>query len=305
MRVLVLLTLAACGARPADVVLLDGNNYTFSGTIDVPDHPTRVGDVTVAFSGCDGDLQCHPVDPVGDVDSVQLVRFGSLSREEVEAGLTDDRLQQADVSGYIEAEPGDATEVALSSMTLQGTPVDLATEYTPEGGTYLLVLARGAETGQGVLSLAFLVPTADSDVDRVEIGPGCGLLTWSVDLEALSPVPVPREGGWNLDWSGLVDDGQGNPFDFSSVDRLTLGHYPDLDVAALEERFLDLELIAAEEWSMALPGGATADLAEAVTDAGEPFTGFSGDGAWVLALRCSTCYDPAPLFLTLLEPVEG
>mgnify|MGYP005741916403 CR=1 FL=1 len=34
------------------------------------------------------------------------------------------------------------------------------------------------------------------------------------------------------------------------------------------------------------------------------FTGFSGDGIWILALTCSTCANPAPLFLTVLEPTE-
>jgi hypothetical protein len=34
-------------------------------------------------------------------------------------------------------------------------------------------------------------------------------------------------------------------------------------------------------------------------------SGVTPDGTWVLALRCSTCANPAPRFLTLLEPVEG
>ena len=36
---------------------------------------------------------------------------------------------------------------------------------------------------------------------------------------------------------------------------------------------------------------------------GELFTGFDrGPGVWLLALMCSTCQNPAPILLTVLEP---
>ena len=52
---------------------------------------------------------------------------------------------------------------------------------------------------------------------------------------------------------------------------------------------------------MDLPGGTTASLGDA-TNGGAAFDGFSGNGVWLLALRCTTCANPAPLFLTVLEP---
>jgi hypothetical protein len=38
------------------------------------------------------------------------------------------------------------------------------------------------------------------------------------------------------------------------------------------------------------------------TNGSEWLTDVSGDGMWILALRCSTCYNPAPVFLTILDP---
>ena len=35
-----------------------------------------------------------------------------------------------------------------------------------------------------------------------------------------------------------------------------------------------------------------------------PEYGFTADGTWILGLTCSTCANPAPLFLTVLEPSE-
>jgi hypothetical protein len=37
-----------------------------------------------------------------------------------------------------------------------------------------------------------------------------------------------------------------------------------------------------------------------------PFAGFSrNDGIWALGLLCTTCQNPAPVVLTILEPSDG
>ena len=79
-----------------------------------------------------------------------------------------------------------------------------------------------------------------------------------------------------------------------------LGYYAGATVEDLQEQFLDLELIADQTWSIELTGTTGYDLAE-IPD----FTGFTTDGTWILALTCSTCANPAPLFLTVLEPTDG
>ena len=50
-----------------------------------------------------------------------------------------------------------------------------------------------------------------------------------------------------------------------------------------------------------MAGELVADLALATGDDGD-FTGFTDGGTWVLALMCSSCSNPAPLFLTVVEP---
>jgi hypothetical protein len=79
-----------------------------------------------------------------------------------------------------------------------------------------------------------------------------------------------------------------------------VGRYTDLSIEDLQNQFLDIELIADDLWTIELTGGSTANLADLSGDT--PFTDFSAEGTWVVALRCSLCSNPAPLFLSVLAP---
>jgi hypothetical protein len=234
---------------------------------------------------------------------VGLIRFPLLSQDDVEAGLSANDLQQSDVSGFVQVlpEPGD-TCVLLSEFTFFGTPIDIAEEYTSAGGTYLLLLSPTTSLGVGTLVLAFLAPTPGETTDRVDLEPGCGVLDLDVDLASVAPVPVCATGPWIADWSGLTRDGQGNDVALANVDSIRIGLYEGVTVEDLEAGFLNIETTATHLWTAPLDSDQTSiDLSEATED-GSAFSGFEGDGLWLFALRCSTCYNPAPLFLTFFEP---
>ena len=126
------------------------------------------------------------------------------------------------------------------------------------------------------------------------------MLDFEANLADKDSTPISKEGPWLLDWSDLTTDGRGNEFSHTSVDGIMVGRYESLTPSDLESQFLDLEYIADELWTMELTGGSTADLSDLSGDT--PFTDFSGEGTWILALRCSLCSNPAPLFLTTLVP---
>ena len=78
-----------------------------------------------------------------------------------------------------------------------------------------------------------------------------------------------------------------------------------MSVEDLEQQVFDIELIATEIWELGLDRETEADLSEARSrDGGAAFDGFAdrSDGVWLLALMCSTCQNPAPLLLSVLEP---
>ncbi len=297
------LALAAC--KDPIIYLEDANNFSYVGTVDVPSVATAdASDLEICWDQLLQDIQCHDLDAAQDIDWLSLVRFGHLSQEEVEQKLNDDNLLQSDQSGYVEYENEDAsTCVSLSDFSFMGTPVDVPAEYNSELGTFMVLLSTGDVIGVGTRMLLFLEPTPKSKNTAVEMPDGCGVLDFSADLQSLEPVVVPREEPWSLDWWNLTTNGLGNAMEHENIDGLMLGFYEGMSAQDLQEQFLDLQLITDQIWTMDIDGGATAELSEADNN-GSAFTGFEGNGTWVLAMTCSRCANPAPLFLTLLEPEE-
>ncbi len=294
----------ACTTDP--VVLSDTNNFTYSGDVHVPSIPTiPAEDLDICWDEVLLDIQCHDLDPVEDVDMVSLVRFLHLTEDEVAEKIGNDGLQQADMSGYVEWENTGETCTELSALSFRGTVIDVPAEYTLDGGTYLLTLATGGTLGSGTRMLSFLTPTAESDNTRVDVGDGCGVLDFDADLASLAPVKFPDEGPWEIDWSTLTRTGLGNTLLPSDIDGLSLAFYAGSTRSELQQSFLDLELIADELYGLPISGTLTADLTQATTEEGTTaFSGLTGDGTWLLALTCSRCANPAPLFLSAMETSE-
>lgn len=214
--------------------------------------------------------------------------------------MSDATLQQADISGYVESRVGEQTCTSLSDMSFFGTSIDVTTEYRSDLGTYLLAFTTGTEPAVGSRMLTFIQPSLGSDNGRVEVSGGCDVLEFSVNLGALEPVALPKDGPWVVDWSAVTTDGRGNLSDFEAVDTVTLAHYGDQKLSELEAEFLNIESMATRLWSAPLESGSVFDL-ELLSDAEGAFPGFQADGLWVFALLCERCFNPAPLFLTRIE----
>lgn len=288
---------APSGAVP----LLDANSYSYTGVLDAPSFPVAaLSDATLGWSGLTDDIQCHALDPVADIDDTALIVFPYLSEAEVEDGLSNDSLSQADMTVYLAFQPGDDTEVSLSELSFFGTDADIETLFEEGSGSWMVLLKTGTTVAAGARMLAFLEPRTDTEQTRAEVTDGCSVLDFSADLSSLTPVPVLSDGPWLLDWGGLTRDGHGNPFVPERVDGLMIARF-DETVPELEADFLDLTLLAEETWTYDITSGTSADLA-ALPGPSPTFPGFSSGGVWALALTCSLCPNPAPLFLTVLVP---
>lgn len=293
----------ACPDEGAEVVFADGNGYAFDGALDIASTDLADGvEPVFDWSGLTRDLQGHPLDPASEVDNAAVVVLRDVTEEEVEHGLSNDSLEQSAVALYVSWEPAGATEAALGDMTMLGTDIDVE-QYFHEGyGVWLLVLTTGTVPGVGTRMAAFFRPVPGAPDTRLVVTDESTVLDYEVDLESLAPVALPAGSAQvTVDWSGIATDARGDPFVASDVDQLTVGRYEGLTPAGLEAVFLDLDLIADASWTMGVSGASRASLGALEGDSG-PFPGVDGDSTWVLALRCSTCTNPAPPFLALLEP---
>jgi hypothetical protein len=284
------------------VILADDENFSYVGDLVLTSTQTaELSDLHFDWSEVANDLQCHAMDPAADVDNLALMVFPNLSQEEVALELSNDSLQQRDLGAYISFENDDhLTEADLTDLTFFGTDPEIVSEYAEGSGTWMLLLASGTTPGVGTRILHFIEPLASSENTEIDFPDGCGMLDFDADLLSKQTTAISTEGPWVLDWTDLSIDGRGNDFNHSSIDGVMVGRYADLSVEDLQNQFLDIELMADDLWTIELTGGSTADLANLSGDT--PFTDFSAEGTWIVALRCSLCSNPAPLFLSVLAP---
>ncbi len=287
------------------IMLLNENNYTWTGGLDIPAYVTaELVDIHFDWSGMDKDMLCHDMDPVADVDSVGLTRFPLLAQDDVGGGLTNNSLKQSDTNGYVSCEPGDRTECWLSEFSFGGTAYNTIEVYEEGGGTFLFNLQTGTQPGQGARFVAFLEPTTTSDVTELVLEPTCDIVSMEFDLTALAPLDVPATGPWTVDWSLLSVSGNGLPVIPGDLDEVMVASYDGLSTEELSEQFLDLDLLATDLYTLQLDGGTQATLGGLVTADGKGFEGFTTDQTWLLALRCNTCTNPSPVFMTVVNVTE-
>lgn len=285
-----------------DVLLADVHNYSFWGLLDGPSFTfEEVTDPVIRWDELDHDLQCHDLDPVDDVDVVGLMVFPYLDEQEVEEGLSYDSLSQVDMTIFLSVEPGDRTSVNLSEFTFDGTEVSPQDRFEIDSGTWAVVLTSGFRIGVGTRMLGFLNPTSEAVDAEASLADGCSVLEYEADLSSLREVPVLPDGPWDVDWGEVTEASYGGTFEAVKVSEIMVGHY-DMEREEIAANFLDLELDATALYTMEHPSGITADLSELKDADGKPFPGFTDDGTWLFALRCGTCSNPAPLFLTVLVP---
>ncbi len=285
-----------------DMVFLDENNYHYTGLFDAPSVKTaQLQDLTLSWASVTQDLQCHDMDVTTEIDTLSFMLFPHLTEQEVEDGLSAGTLEQGDLQLYLSYAPEGATDALLTDLTFFGTDADIEAFYEDGNGTFLLVLATGESIGVGGRDLVFIDPDPVETNTHVEFSEGCGILDFSGDLTDLEPVAVAEAGPFTLDWTGLTTDGQGNPINTNNIDQIMVAHYDTATPAELESVFFDVELLADDLWFLDHGGGTTATL-DGMTNAEGDFPGFSASGTWLLALRCTLCPNPAPLFLTVLAP---
>ena len=287
---MITLLMARAGCGEETVLLEDPNNYTFTSTLEIGSvEILEKTDITVDWCSLTVDFLGLDMAPE-DVDYVVLSRW-ELSKEELEATLVATNLPQKDLSGSADYTPsGTECSAPLSAFEFLGTPILVEDEiYASADETYILTVFADDRAKM----LTFFEPTATGPIDPIVIGNDSGAVGFDVDLDA--GTPVSTSGTPVVDWSSLTADGAGQEFPLNKMDRMFIARY-DLTTAELAADFIHLEELATEAYELNTDALLDFDLA---TVSG--FGGFDDSGLWVLAMRCSTCYNPAPPFLAVVS----
>jgi hypothetical protein len=292
------------------IVLADANNYTSTSSLEaVPTETVAAGvDLEICFDQVVADLQCHEVSPVADLDNIAITRFEGKSVDDVKAMVVAGEVTSAGTQ-YFERKLGHDTDcVNLSEFKFSKNLVPADDFVETDTDTYLVIVTEGITPAVGTRSMKFVAPSSASDVDRLDLATGCGLLEFTADLR--DPVAAPKGGPWIADWRGVTLDGQGNPFAPARVDKVLVGFYEGLSETDVEAQIFDLETLPGDEhlWETAISSKRQVDLKSLRRKSdGQRFAGFDvgADGTWLLALLCTGCQNPQPLLLTILEPSGG
>lgn len=300
------------------VKLAQSNNYTFTSSLTPPPGtPVAAGeDLQVCWTDVTKDIQGHPVNAAKDINDVSLIRVISNSETEVADWLNKGELGSSQVDTDFEYRTdGTATCAKLSDFVTVGgtTKLDPTKDFKPESGiTYLLVFAHGTKIGFGALTVMFVKPDANSNVSSVNAqADSSTMLDFHADLHSGTPLTVPKDEAPRLDWTAVTKNGQGQDIAINAVDSVLIGFYEGKMVSDLETGFLNLEQDTpamggpSQSWEVPVGSGSIVSLSKATGRAGEgPFTGFSatGTGTWLVGMFCSSCQNPAPVIVSILDP---
>jgi hypothetical protein len=332
------LTLTACGgggnsgggSSTPDVTPVDctgdgimvkaakANNYQFSSTLTFPPINVKPNtELNFDWSGVSRDFLGHDVNPKTDLNMISLLSW-NLPLKDLETNLNADTLRQADLTvvpltlttdGNTAGVSAGATSAKLYTFTLNGgvvTPDQLAPyfdadNYPPITTTYTLMAATGTVVGQGVRMIqSFLLDKSSSNTD-VKMTSDSTKLTYSANLHTLTPTGIkPGTGDITFDWTDMTETALGTNFDPTSITYALVGHYTQ-GIGDLENKFLDIQLIATELYEGTISIGTSIKLSDLKDKNGNPFAGIDNTGTWVVALQCGACHNPAPWYLSTLR----
>lgn len=290
----------------------ESNNYTFSSTLDVTVTPvTPLSNLFIDWSGVTKDFLGNTIDPTTDVETVFVVVW-RLPVDQMIAKLNEDALSTPDSAGAIayyndmgmtasnifEFEVAGGGPLPMEELLIRVDPA----QYPPSMHSYSVLPSEGGTPGEGAKVVHAFVLDETSTNTNITVTNDSTKLEYTATLTAHVPTNIPV-GASNIlvDWSDMIQNAMGRDFIGTNIFEVLVAKYTQTP-AELEMNFLQIENIAAEMYRGDVLAGRELALTELTREDGTPFAGISADGTWILALICGVCGNPAPWYLTLLQP---
>ena len=293
--------------KSAGILLEDANNFSFSSQVEAQSIAIAAeenanvhwGDLTVDMLGNHMNST--------DINMVSVVLFPRLSQTEVLFGISNETLRQSDLSGYVEYYPDESqTSASLIDFSMQGTYIDPSEHFQINSGTFLLTFSSEELFTR---TLLFFEPSEENDNHDIYVDNQSTIVNYDIDLVNLQPIVIPPAERWILDWSTLTTSGSDRPLNLPQLDHIQIVVIND-DISTIEEHFLHIESRAQDIFSADVLGVDQIALSDLTNNNGEYLdfellsTYKNTHKNMLLALRCLTCVNPAPLFVGVLELEE-
>jgi hypothetical protein len=314
------------GPAASPLTLTDKYNYSFSSDIQIGTMPVistaDLYDLTFDWSALTTGILKNPVNPMTDVDMI-IVSLWNSSLDDLEHKIDMDQLGSNPEGGGICFETDKATTTAnLRSFSVcRGVSVmdpsaypDIATAfnaqssgYDPNLWTHLLLAKTGTDpTAENPVMMKSLTLSTDPNAaPALYLDDLSSTLAFDADLRNQKRIPMAQNNpALSVDWNYLTVNALGNTFIFPMITRVVVAHYP-ANVCQIEDDFLNLQTTW-DKWyfeDLAFTVEGAYDLTRLKDEQGNAFSGISqGPGTWMFALFCTNCPNPAPWFMTVLQP---
>lgn len=297
------------------VIAEDALNYSFSSSLEIQTVKVKsLSDLRFDWSRITKDMLGHDFDPDTSVDMMELMSW-RYSKEDLLVDINNDNLD----TSYLVALGAIYTEQAMTAgnfldlLSPSGSEVpdeELlsyvdTTLYAPEEHTYFVMVAEGESFGHGTKMIQFFEPDPAETNTDVFLTNDSTKLHYTANLMDLKRIAVPPANpNIILDWLDndyLHQNAMGREWIPTKITDVMVAHYTSKTPEDLQAAFLDLDLIADETWDIFLSAGQSVNLSRLKNDAGDPFPGIDGIGTWIVALKCGSCSNPAPWFLSILH----
>jgi hypothetical protein len=288
MTLLTLMAATGLGCADQTVFLEDRNNYTFESSLTLSTIVAQPGvDLTFDWCGLTQDFLGVPIEPT-HVTRIEITAW-EMSAQELQDTLVATQISQQALGGQADLDVEGVCTANVASMRFLGTLIDPAEYLLDNDNTYLVTLYEGQVAR--MTGLFDLDPESSNTL--VTLDNDSALVTIEVDLSVEETILDPAA----VDWSYLTTDGGGYPIALNKLSELWVMHF-DEDLATIEADFTLLEVMAESitTWSSeALLELELSDPEDAASSL------FDDTGTWLLAMRCGSCTNPAPPFLTVVE----
>jgi hypothetical protein len=183
-----------------------------------------------------------------------------------------------------------------------------AREYDPSTHVFTVMAATGSILGQGTRMIQSFLLDPTSTNTLVAMTAESARLDFRADLTRLAPTTIPAgQARIGFDWGKMQINALGGDFSEYNAERITsafIGHFRESPSELSGDKFLALDEIATALYRMDVNSGTSLDFSEFETSDGRSFTGIDSTGTWLFGLECGDCRNPAPWYITVLEPCE-
>ena len=300
-----LVFLASVACQQDTIILERGMTSCFAVEYQSTVQTVAACDATsLDWSNLGADLFGAPFGP-DEVQSVNFIRWGDLTCEEVTQGINCGDLSQVDIGGMGEFTGGDG-RANLSDFTFLQDPIDSAT--CSADGSFTFTLIDASDEIRMMVQAVFDERVENATIYLDETQASYVIVT-SGSAEA-ETIPSAEGQTITLDWTEWLEEGKGSgescgscpggdTLDPEDIRLVRLARYgddvpdPRLDMVALESR------VAEEVYeSEVLDGTSTSIALTSLEDEdGRRFSGFDAGGSWWLALLGEASFYRPPYFL--------